>query len=71
MIEVDAAIGSIWEYVGELIKRAGKEDCSGLRRCLVRHLVNRNHKRFDRQVRISHEDFDALRERCVAEWREP
>jgi len=61
-VEIDSATGnSFWEVLGKLIRRAGVEDSSGLRRCLAGYVHDNDDQGFARNIKVSDIEWDYLR----------
>lgn len=61
MLEIDAALGGVWDRIGALLEKRGQEDASGSRRWIAGLLVNQDYDRVSQVLGINHDDCEKLR----------
>lgn len=64
-IQISAGLGGPMEKIGDMIKRIGLEDSSGLRRALIDATADGDYERFNQMLPIDQEEFIALRTRIA------
>lgn len=61
---IDTATGGPWDWIEELIVAQGCEDSSGLRRALMKTLIEDNYEVFNRWMPVVPENvFNTLRDK--------
>jgi hypothetical protein len=61
-ITIDAAVGGIYEVIGEILRNAGLEDASGARRHYLSLLVNKDYEPLCRDLDLSLASAEVLRQ---------
>jgi hypothetical protein len=61
-ITIDAAVGGVYETIGQMLQNVGKEDASGARRHYVALLINKDYEPLCRDLNVSLASAEVLRQ---------